>query len=102
VHKKSISSTQKNIKISLNDCLACSGCITTAETVLIGSQTIDQMIAGISSSKYSVVALTPQSICSLATKFDYKPVEMAILMEKYFKVYTLLIIIIGILIDHLQ
>ncbi len=31
-------------KVSLNDCLACNGCVTSAETVLIGQQSTDEMM----------------------------------------------------------
>lgn len=32
-------------KVSLQDCLACSGCITTAETILIETQSIQEFLA---------------------------------------------------------
>ena len=31
-------------KISLDDCLACSGCVTSAETVLIGQQSSNELL----------------------------------------------------------
>lgn len=34
------------VKLSLSDCLACSGCVTTAEQMLVDSQTVEQMIKG--------------------------------------------------------
>lgn len=34
----------KQVEISLTDCLACSGCITSAETVLVQQQSTDEMI----------------------------------------------------------
>ena len=33
------------IKISLQDCLACSGCVTTAETILLEHQSIGDSLA---------------------------------------------------------
>lgn len=36
--------TLKKVEISLSDCLACSGCITSAESVLITQQSQEQMI----------------------------------------------------------
>jgi len=34
----------KQVEISLTDCLACSGCITSAETVLVQQQSTDEMM----------------------------------------------------------
>lgn len=34
----------KRVDISLNDCLACSGCITSAETVLVTQQSQEEML----------------------------------------------------------
>ena len=44
---------QPAVKISLNDCLACNGCITSAETVLIEEQSIERL-----ESKYSIEKTT--------------------------------------------
>lgn len=49
IHKgkdASMEKTERKVKVTLNDCLACSGCITTAETMLVESQTVDQMLEG--------------------------------------------------------
>ncbi|PIO55891.1 hypothetical protein TELCIR_22718, partial [Teladorsagia circumcincta] len=56
------------VKISLNDCLACSGCITSAETVLVEEQSITRLLEGMSSKQLSVITVCPQSVCSIAVK----------------------------------
>ena len=33
------------LKISLQDCLACSGCVTSAETVLLEHQSVQELLA---------------------------------------------------------
>ncbi|KAK6015092.1 hypothetical protein OSTOST_19494, partial [Ostertagia ostertagi] len=48
------------VKISLNDCLACSGCITSAETVLVEEQSITRLLDGMSSKQLSVITVCPQ------------------------------------------
>ncbi|KAI6657454.1 Cytosolic Fe-S cluster assembly factor narfl-like [Oopsacas minuta] len=61
-------------KISLNDCLACSGCVTSAESVLIGSQSFEEFLKCIESadqsspadSKIFILTLSPQSVASMA------------------------------------
>lgn len=65
-------------KVSLSDCLACSGCVTTAETVLLKAQSVSeflQTMEGIrnrTSDKYSTacVTLAPQVLASLAARFN--------------------------------
>lgn len=58
-------------KIDLNDCLACSGCITTAETILVSQHSVDSFLDLIKESeKYEIVmALSPQSLASLTASF---------------------------------
>ncbi len=57
-------------KVNLYDCLACSGCVTTAETILIEQQSVDQFIKNsLLINKLSVVTISPQSIYSLANNY---------------------------------
>ncbi|PKI84136.1 Nar1p [Malassezia vespertilionis] len=60
-------------EISLNDCLACSGCVTSAETVLIGMQSIDEVRQALQErdGRKFIATVSPQSIASLATRYDY-------------------------------
>lgn len=67
--------TPKVAKITLNDCLACSGCITSAESILIDQQDyreaqrvlqLNQTLD--SDKKITVVSISPQSLSSLAVK----------------------------------
>ncbi|KIJ18899.1 ferredoxin hydrogenase [Paxillus involutus ATCC 200175] len=61
-------------QISLNDCLACSGCITSAESVLITLQSHTEVLnflegnppASSSAHKVPVLSVAPQSLASLA------------------------------------
>ena len=68
------------VTISLNDCLACSGCITSAESVLVSQQTYLQLYsaletnseaikAGTSKPKLVIVSVSPQSRTALAARF---------------------------------
>jgi iron only hydrogenase large subunit-like protein len=67
IEKKSKSATP--IKVSLNDCLACNGCVTTAEAILIEQQSADQFLAGLRlRPTLSVVTVSPQSIASIAVR----------------------------------
>ena len=63
-------------QISLNDCLACSGCVTSAETVLIGTQSIDQVTDALrhmprdcGGGRIAVASISPQSLASLALRY---------------------------------
>lgn len=59
-------------RVSLNDCLACSGCVTTAEAVLVQQQSVGELQAAIASGEYSrvVVLLSPQTIASIAEHWE--------------------------------
>ena len=58
------------IKLTLNDCLACSGCVTTAETMLIEQHSIDEFILQCKDSNNFVVAsISPQTVVSLAHSY---------------------------------
>lgn len=62
-------------EISLNDCLACSGCITSAESVLITLQSHTEVLSvlaqnpspGSPGHRVPVLSIAPQSLASLAT-----------------------------------
>ena len=67
----SASSGQKVAAVSLNDCLACSGCVTSAESVLIEEQSYHKLLDKISirtniEEDIIVVCLSPQSVASMA------------------------------------
>ncbi|KAF8504241.1 iron hydrogenase [Hysterangium stoloniferum] len=61
-------------QISLNDCLACSGCITSAESVLITMQSHEEVLSFLSSNpspdvqghRIPIISISPQSLASLA------------------------------------
>ncbi|CAA6659184.1 unnamed protein product [Spirodela intermedia] len=65
------------VKISLKDCLACSGCITSAETVMLEKQSLDEFLSQINSEKAVIVSLSPQSRASLAAYFNLSPSQEA-------------------------
>ena len=55
------------VKVSLQDCLACSGCVTSAETVLLEHQSTGELLSALSSGKAVIMSVSPQSRASLAT-----------------------------------
>ncbi|CEL60983.1 hypothetical protein RSOLAG1IB_04222 [Rhizoctonia solani AG-1 IB] len=65
-------------QISLNDCLACSGCITSAESVLISMQSHEEVLKTVESNpapshpdhKTFVLSIAPQSLASLAASIS--------------------------------
>eukprot|EP00890_Picochlorum_soloecismus_P002020 jgi/Picsp_1/2819/NSC_01045-R1_cytosolic fe-s cluster assembly factor narfl len=65
------------VKLSLHDCLACSGCVTTAETMLLQQQSIGEFLEKLSDSRVAVVvSLSWQSVVSLAVRYDVEPTAM--------------------------
>ncbi|KAK0536830.1 Cytosolic Fe-S cluster assembly factor nar1 [Tilletia horrida] len=67
-------------QISLNDCLACSGCVTSAETVLITMQSHEEMKRAVKeihdgdaqgeSRKLLIASISPQSLASLSARYS--------------------------------
>eukprot|EP01125_Pyxidicula_operculata_P022776 TRINITY_DN956_c0_g1_i1.p2 TRINITY_DN956_c0_g1~~TRINITY_DN956_c0_g1_i1.p2 ORF type:complete len:485 (-),score=105.53 TRINITY_DN956_c0_g1_i1:3173-4627(-) len=57
-------------KITLADCLACSGCLTTSETMLVEAQGLGQFEKHLVTSEVIVVSLSSQSRASLAAHYN--------------------------------
>lgn len=78
------SKANKTATVTLNDCLACSGCVTTAETILIQQQSVDEILHKLrDKSIFPVFSISPQSRASLALHFSKKEGEFhAFLFEK--------------------
>lgn len=83
-------------KISLDDCLACSGCVTSAETVLINQQSVGELLKVIESNsklegplskdfKLICVSISPQSLTSLAFKYGMDLANCAKRLCTFFK-----------------
>ncbi|KAG5414357.1 hypothetical protein IGI04_001924 [Brassica rapa subsp. trilocularis] len=64
------------VKISLKDCLACSGCITSAETVMLEKQSLDEFLSALTKGKDVIVSLSPQSRASIAVHYDISPLQV--------------------------
>ncbi|KAL6562335.1 Cytosolic Fe-S cluster assembly factor nar1 [Orobanche gracilis] len=64
------------VKISLKDCLACSGCITSAETVMLEKQSLDEFILNLNKGKAVIVSFSPQSRASLAIHFGISTLQV--------------------------
>ncbi|KAL9277934.1 hypothetical protein ACSQ67_024843 [Phaseolus vulgaris] len=73
------------VKISLKDCLACSGCVTSAETVMLEKQSLDEFLNNINSGKAVIVSLSPQSRASIALHFGISPIQAFKKLTRFFK-----------------
>ncbi|KMQ91805.1 putative cytosolic fe-s cluster assembly factor, partial [Lasius niger] len=74
----------QKVEITLADCLACSGCITSAESVLVTQQSQEELLRvfqekitqqnmGSTDLKYIVVSLSVQPVLSLAQRYELTP-----------------------------
>ncbi|EGD72623.1 hypothetical protein PTSG_04358 [Salpingoeca rosetta] len=75
-------------KITLNDCLACSGCVTSAESVLIEKQNHKELENAVQNKKEGslvCVCISQQSYASLAVRFDISAVEACQRLVTFFK-----------------
>jgi hypothetical protein len=72
---------RQTAKISLNDCLACSGCITSAETVLIQQQSLAEFYTALTdASRVNVVTVSPQARAALAARFNLSILQVRVYM----------------------
>lgn len=77
-------------KVTLNDCLACSGCVTSAETVLIEQQSMNELLRALQDPETDAVVgiLSPQSIASFAAHLGLSNnVEAYALLSSFLKKY---------------
>ncbi|KAM7007196.1 cytosolic iron-sulfur assembly component 3 [Passerculus sandwichensis] len=80
-------------KITLNDCLACSGCITSAESVLVSQQSHGELCKVLAQNKAAaaheqklvVVSVSPQSRASLAARCRLGLLETAQKLTTFLK-----------------
>ncbi|KAF2883849.1 hypothetical protein ILUMI_22318 [Ignelater luminosus] len=87
----------QKVEITLSDCLACSGCITSAESVLVTQQSQEELLRVFTANKVLhnsgqsadakliIVSVSIQPILSLAVKFSLSPNECASRLIGYFK-----------------
>lgn len=87
----------ESASISLNDCLACSGCVTSAESVLISMQSQDELFKILQDNKLAieqnqphnhrtiVISISPQSRASLAAKYQLTPLQVHRKLVYFFK-----------------
>ncbi|XP_052759047.1 probable cytosolic Fe-S cluster assembly factor GL21135 [Galleria mellonella] len=87
----------QKVEITLADCLACSGCITSAESVLVTRQSQEELLKVFSERKYTdnkgvtksvslvVISLSPQPTLSLAARYKLTPEDATKKLAGYFK-----------------
>lgn len=64
--------TGEKVSISLQDCLACSGCVTSAEVVLVEQQSEQEVLNNLRNKEDRVIiaSISPQTLASFAAKYD--------------------------------
>lgn len=73
--QSSASVTSAKAKVTVSDCLACTGCVTSAETVLLSTESVDELKrvmiedARGRALKYTVAALSQQAVASIAVHY---------------------------------
>ncbi|CAK9289928.1 unnamed protein product [Gordionus sp. m RMFG-2023] len=97
IDKKGKEKELEKAKITLNDCLACSGCVTSAETVLINQQSVEELFKIAEQNAHSIltnnfadyrpilISCSPQSLSSLAIHYDLTITETANALRSYFQ-----------------
>ncbi|KAG0477112.1 hypothetical protein HPP92_013953 [Vanilla planifolia] len=85
INPLSKSPSTEAVKVSLKDCLACSGCITSAETVMLEKQSLEEFLSHIKLDKIVIVSVSPQSRASLAAHFKLSPIQVLRKLTAFFK-----------------
>ncbi|GAA5915962.1 iron-sulfur cluster assembly protein NAR1 [Sporobolomyces salmoneus] len=77
----------KKAEITLNDCLACSGCITSAESVLVTMQSHEEVYRVLTEQPEltPIVSISPQSVASLAALYDLTLTTTMRGLRRFFK-----------------
>jgi len=83
----------QKVEITLNDCLSCAGCITSAETVLVTSQSHQQLLNVVKKSMNSkeeermvfVASCSPQALASIAVEYELSHEQALYALTNYFK-----------------
>ncbi|GAA6010896.1 hypothetical protein JCM10207_003979 [Rhodosporidiobolus poonsookiae] len=77
----------KKAEITLNDCLACSGCITSAESVLVSLQSHEEVYRSLKEQPdlVPILSISPQSVASLAALYDLSLQETMRGLRSFFK-----------------
>jgi len=60
-------------QVSLSDCLACSGCVTSAETVLLQEQSVEEFLKRTETARLTVVSISAEARTSLAAYTQEDP-----------------------------
>eukprot|EP01038_Epipyxis_sp_PR26KG_P012709 gene12709-17045_t len=77
---------KKVAQVSLNDCLACSGCVTSAETMLIQEQSYEKLIEKLEQNdSVIVVAISPNSLVSIANFLNIEPTQLFLVLASFLK-----------------
>ncbi|CAM8929858.1 unnamed protein product [Rhodiola kirilowii] len=85
IAKKQLPVATEPVKISLKDCLACSGCITSAETVMLEKQSLDEFLSHLEKNKAVIISLSPQSRAALAVQYGLSSHQVFKKLTTFFK-----------------
>lgn len=68
---------KKKVKIALQDCLACSGCVTSAEVALLENQSSDEFLRKVTNPNVKVVvSISRPALAALAVTFKMETVQV--------------------------
>ena len=96
LNKAGESEKLQKVEITLSDCLACSGCITSAESVLVTQQSQEELLRVFrekvsqcrsgdgTCSTYIVVSLSVQAVLSIAERYNLSPEQGLSKLAGYF------------------
>lgn len=75
----------EKVTVATEDCLACSGCVTSVETIKSENLSLDEFLLNIKTGSEVIVSLSPQSRASLAAHWGLSPVQVFRKLTTFFK-----------------
>ncbi|OMJ25758.1 Cytosolic Fe-S cluster assembly factor NARFL [Smittium culicis] len=88
VMKESENAAPEQAQVNLADCLACSGCVTTSEAVLVNLQSFDQVLNRLSNPEENqivIFTISPQTVASFSVKYNLSTSDTKKLLDYHLK-----------------
>lgn len=86
--------TPAKAKVTVSDCLACSGCVTSAETVLLSTESVEELKRVMIEDtpgralKYTVAALSQQAVASIAVHYGMQLATTARKLSTFLRLHV--------------
>lgn len=83
---------ESKAEVSLNDCLACNGCVTSSEAILASSQSVEFFLSNINvADQINVLSFAPRTLAIIALHYNLSPStclqKLSTLFRRYYNIH---------------